>query len=346
MIPNQFHFVFGLQRQTEPFHLAHYLCLESCFQVNQPENIFFYYHYQPYGRYWDLIKDKLNHVQVPLVSFISRFKYKERFINQFRYAHHSDFIRLEKILENGGVYADMDTLFVNKLPPQIFEKSFVLGRESDILDPRTKQSRPSLCNAFIMSEANAAFGQKWLFSMREAFDGTWSNHSTLLPQHLSEQFPGLIHIEPVESFYKFPSTPDGIADLFENLNTNLKGVYSIHLWAHLWWDALRLDFSTFYGDLITGEYVRQANTTYALLARKFLPENTPVVGKGTAGKISRDTSRKRINPFQYFWLFIKILIKISVFSLLGDRRYPFAKKEAALAKHQFRFLCRLPFRSR
>jgi hypothetical protein len=44
VIPNQFHFVFGLRKQREPFHLAHYLCLESCRCVNQPESIRFYYH--------------------------------------------------------------------------------------------------------------------------------------------------------------------------------------------------------------------------------------------------------------------------------------------------------------
>ena len=26
-IPRTFHFVYGLRRQTEPFHLLHYLCL-------------------------------------------------------------------------------------------------------------------------------------------------------------------------------------------------------------------------------------------------------------------------------------------------------------------------------
>jgi hypothetical protein len=41
VIPNQFHFIFGLRKQREPFHLAHYLCLESCRRVNQPESIRF-----------------------------------------------------------------------------------------------------------------------------------------------------------------------------------------------------------------------------------------------------------------------------------------------------------------
>ncbi|MBN1317284.1 MAG: hypothetical protein JXA42_17510 [Anaerolineales bacterium] len=344
MIPNQFHFVFGLRRQTEPFHLVHYLCLESCIRVNQPERVFFYYHYRPYGRYWDLIKDKLDLVQAPLVPFVSNFKYKERSINQFRYAHHSDFIRLEKLLESGGVYADMDTLFVNKLPLQLYEKPFVLGREPGVLDPRTKQPTPSLCNAFIMSEANAAFGQKWLDGMCEAFDGTWSNHSTLLPQRLSERFPETVHIEPIESFYKFPSSPEGIADIFENLMTNWQDIYSIHLWAHLWWDILRIDFSTFYGARITEEYVSHANTTYAVIARRFLPETRPAAVQGAARKKTGDAGTIQVNPVEFALLLIKTVIKIVVFNLLGDWHHPDSKKQVELAKKQFRFLRRLLFR--
>jgi hypothetical protein len=301
--------------------------------VNQPERIFFYYHYQPYGPYWDLIKDKLELVKVPLVSFVSSFDYKDKFINQFRYAHHSDFIRLEKLLEKGGVYADMDTLFVNKLPEHLFQKPFVLGREPDILDPKTKQPKPSLCNAFIMSEANAAFGEKWLENMVKAFDGTWSHHATVYPYKLSKKFPEEIHIEPVESFYKLPSTLDGIADIFENLRTDYQDMYSIHLWAHLWWDPLRIDFSTFYGNRITEEYVRQASTTYAVIARKFLPQSV----------ITTETTRKNIHLIKYLLLVLKTMMRFIGIGLLGDKLTPNASDDMALVKKQIRFLIRLPF---
>jgi len=59
-IPARFHFVFGLAPQTEPFHLVDYLCLESCRVVNRPESITLCYHHEPYGPYWDLIKEHLH----------------------------------------------------------------------------------------------------------------------------------------------------------------------------------------------------------------------------------------------------------------------------------------------
>jgi hypothetical protein len=151
MIPNQFHFIFGLKEQTEPFHLAYYLCLESCRVTNQPEKIYFYYNFEPYGRYWELIKDKVELVKVNLDKFISEFNYSDKTIRQYTYAHHSDFIRLEKLIEHGGVYADIDTLFVDRIPEDLFMKKFVLGREDDIICQSTGERRRSLCNAFIMS---------------------------------------------------------------------------------------------------------------------------------------------------------------------------------------------------
>jgi FkbM family methyltransferase len=271
VIPHQFHFVFGLRKQYEPFHLAYYLCLESCRRVNQPEAMRFYYHYEPYGPYWDLIKPKLTLVKVPLVPMVQRFRYKDPGINRFRYAHHSDFIRLEKLLEGGGVYADIDTLFVRPLPPSLFQKPFVLGRERDIQDPNTGRPTSSLCNALIMSSPGADFGRLWLEGMTTEFDGTWSNHSTLFPQRLATQFPTLIHVEPQRSFYHFPPTRRGLAALLEDCQSIPDGAYSMHLWAHLWWEQRRVDFTSFHAGLLTEDFIRQVDTTYNCAARPFLP---------------------------------------------------------------------------
>lgn len=270
-IPNQFHFVFGLKRQWRPFHLTHYLCLESCIQVNKPERVYFYYHHKPWGRYWRLIGDKLTLVKVDLVPLVSRQRYSERLINFFRYAHHSDFIRLEKLVEHGGVYADMDTLFVNPLPPRLFEQPFVLGREDDVYDARTQSYRPSLCNALMMAEPGAEFGRIWQSRMAEAFDGTWSNHSCLLPQQISEESPALIHIEPPRSFYKHMCNPQGLKTLFEQCDPDFEDVYSMHMWNHLWASRWRRDFSDFHMGRLTEPFIREADTTYNIAARRFLP---------------------------------------------------------------------------
>lgn len=269
-IPNDFHFIFGLKRQDKPFHLVYYLCLRSCIETNRPANIYFYHQYEPHGRYWDLIRDQLTLVKVNKVDFVSRFPYKDRQIKKYSYAHHADFIRLEKLLEHGGVYADMDTLFVSKIPQHLFSERFVIGREDDVADDQGTP-RASLCNAFLMAEKASRFAEAWLSGMSGAFDGTWSNHSTILPEKLSREHPGWVHIEPPQTFYKHMWTPEGIRRLFVDVDPDIQGVVSFHLWNHLWWSRWRRDFSDFHAGKITENHVRNVDSTYNLIARKYLP---------------------------------------------------------------------------
>lgn len=204
---------------------------------------------------------------------ILEFQYQQRFVDQYRYAHLSDFVRLEKLLETGGVYADMDTLFVHPIPERLYQQRFVLGREDDVPCETTGGVKPSLCNAFIMAERGAEFGRVWLDQMGSAFDGTWSNHSCQLPHDLSLSMPHSVHVERKESFYKFQWMRDDLGRLFEQCHAgDLSDVLSIHLWSHLWWSRLRTDFSRFHAGKLTEDYVRSAKTTYALAARAFLPE--------------------------------------------------------------------------
>jgi len=271
-IPRIFHFVFGLRPQREPFHLAYYLCLASCIQLNRPDRVYFHYHHEPYGRYWDLIKEKLTLEKVEPVEFISRFDYEDKFIQKhLTYAHHADFIRLEKLLEHGGVYADIDTLFLHPYPDSLFDNPCVLGREDPIRCQQTGALKDSLCNALIMAEPDSEFCCRWLDGMKDAFDGSWSNHSTVLPQQISEAHPETIHIEPPRSFYGFMWTSEDLRRLFEECETDLQNMYSIHLWSHLWWSRRRRDFSSFHQGKLRENYIRKVATTYNLAARPFLP---------------------------------------------------------------------------
>jgi hypothetical protein len=271
-IPNNFHFVFGLKEQNEPFHLMFYLCLKSCLEVNRPDKIFFYYSHEPYGVYWELIRPHLEMVKVSKVDFLKSFDHHNLSVEKYSYAHHADFIRVEKLIEHGGIYADMDTLFIQKIPDRLFDKPYVLGREPDIWSQTTGKMEKSLCNALIMSQQGASFGKHWLKEMPGFYDGTWSNHSTVLPQKLSEQYPDEIHIEPQRSFYHFSYSKEDLQKLFMDCTDNIEDVYSIHLWNHLWFSRLKNDYSSFHGGKLNYSYILQAESTYAKLARPFLPD--------------------------------------------------------------------------
>ena len=122
----------------------------------------------------------------------------------------------------------MDTIFVNKLPDHLFSEPFVIGREKDVVDADS-QPRASLCNAFMLAEKGSDFARIWLSLMSEAYDGTWSNHSTILPYKLSREHPDWVHIEPAKTFYKHMWTKEGIQTLFRAVDPDIDGVVSFHL---------------------------------------------------------------------------------------------------------------------
>jgi hypothetical protein len=291
-IARRFHFVFGLKPQTEPMHVVHYLCLESCRRVHRPEAICFHYRHEPHGPWWNAIKPHLSlHPIAEQSPMPDAARYGEteegRLIRNagWAYAHEADFLRLSILLEQGGVYADMDTLFVQPLPARLYEKPFVLGEEAPLADA-DGVLRPSLCNALIMAQPGAAFAQRWLESMREIFDGTWTRHSNQEAVRLWAEMPDAVHVVPQTFFYKHAATPRGVRKLLEGCDPDTTDMYSVHLWAHLWWDPWRADFSSVHAGEITPEAIRTVDTTYNILARRFLLE-------GEAGSTRRRAARLR-----------------------------------------------------
>lgn len=271
-IPNVTHFVFGLREQREPFHLVHYLCLESCRRVLQPDAIFFHHKHIPYGPYWDLIEPYLTLREVELAPEVLDADYDDVLVpHEFRYAHHADFVRLDALIEHGGIYADIDTLFVRPFPDEWFEHPFVIGEEDPVRDELTGEVRPSLCNALLLSKPGATFARTWREEMASALNGTWSNHSNFLAHKLSVRLPAAAHVLPRRAFFEFGPSVSGLDSIFERLETDLDDVFSIHLWSHLWWDEGRRDFTDVHAGAITESFVREADTTYSVLARPFLP---------------------------------------------------------------------------
>ena len=277
MIPNQFHFVFGLKPQIEPFHIAHFLCLESCRLVNDPDSIHFHCHHEPHGEWWDRIKGRLTLHQLDPVPFVrdhpSYFAHDEgRLIKAWNldYAHQADFVRLQVLASNGGVYADMDTLFVRKLRAELFSERFVIAEEDLVTSPREPAPELLLCNAFLMSARDSMFARAWLDRMYQVFDGTWNRHSSDEAARLSRVMPGEVRVVPTRHHYRFPCTPEGIRTLLQGIDTDLEDVYSVHLWAHMWWSPLRTDITTFHKGLLTEQFIRTVDTTYNLIARRYL----------------------------------------------------------------------------
>jgi len=280
-ISQVFHFVFGLKPQTESFHLVHYLCLASCRAQHPDARICLHYRNLPWGPWWDAILPELSLYQVADCPVDWR---PERYAahadgrltmqQNLSYAHESDFLRLDILLQHGGVYADMDSLFVQPYPERWFSNAngCVMGEELPVPDA-AGVALPSLCNAVILAAPNAAFVRAWRAQIADAFDGSWSNHSCALAARLWRENAAPIQVLPADRFFAFPWTIKGMQRLFEHDESRapfMKSVYSIHLWAHLWWSESRIDFTRFHAGLITPERILAGGSTYFELAKPLL----------------------------------------------------------------------------
>lgn len=274
--PRVFHFIFGLREQAAPFHLLHYLCLTSCFAVNRPDAVHFHYRHEPYGPWWDRIKPRLSLRRVP--DRVRGFA-PERYAGSdegsliarlgLDYAHEADFLRLDILLAEGGVYVDMDTLFVRPYPGAWFAEAFAVGEEFSPWFPGLVM-RPSLCNALMFAQPGAAFATRWRERMEAVFDGRWSRHSCEEAARVWFDMPDAVRVLPAAYFYRYSSNIPGLRALLQERDRDWPDLYSVHLWAHLWWDAARKDFSTLHAGAIDLAWMRERDCTLAHLARPYL----------------------------------------------------------------------------
>ena len=272
MIPRVVHFVFGLRPQLEPFHLLHYLAIESCRRVVQPEEIRLHLHELPYGIYWDLARPL---VCLERIAPVTGLGIGDPDVAAYQYAHQADLIRLDVLARDGGMYADIDTVFVRPVPDGCWEAPAVIGEEAPVRYPGAPGPERSMTNALLMAEPGAPFIRAWRSSIVGAMDGSWSAHSSRLATRLARERPDEIRIEPATRFSPFAHTPEGLQALLERalVPGALDQTSSVHLMAHLWWDRDRRDFTRYSACDATEATLRSGSTPLARAAQPFLPDH-------------------------------------------------------------------------
>jgi mannosyltransferase OCH1-like enzyme len=107
-----------------------------------------------------------------------------------QFAHKADILRLEILLEHGGIYLDIDTFVLRPFADRhtgldLMQYDTVLGMEARALEvahgPRSDdEMRPKgLCNAVIVARPGADFLQLWLQSYDTFRDSKWTEHSVV-----------------------------------------------------------------------------------------------------------------------------------------------------------------------
>ena len=254
-IPNVIHLCyFG----AGAFPLVHYLAVASVHELNRPEAIYFYGDKEPTGPWWEKAKPYLKFVETKAPSEIYGVELKHL-------AHKADVVRLEKLIENGGIYMDMDVICARSFAP-LLKCPLVLGEEN------YRGSTVGLCNAVIMAEPGAHFAKRWLEGFdperslwrgfrSQGYDQYYSELSVKYPKFLSTIYAEEIHVEPYTSFFNPSYAPEALQQFFTSMDGNYSGAYAHHLWNNAQGDYL-ID--------LTVEAIKTTDSTFNMLARNYL----------------------------------------------------------------------------
>jgi hypothetical protein len=215
MIPNIIHFIFGLREQKEDFLFSFYLSVLSAYVVNKPDTIYFYYHYEPKGVWWEKLK-KIPSLVLQIVDLPTHFGAKPI----FKTAHRADKLRMDILYNHGGIYMDIDTISVRSYK-SFLQNEVVLGIED------TKKK--AICNAFMMSIPKSQFFTIWLKNYEHNFDPQgWGEASILLPGIVAERYPSFLTLKEQRAFF-YPSWNE-IDKIFVIDHDIPSELVTLHLW--------------------------------------------------------------------------------------------------------------------
>ena len=226
-IPKTLHLVFGMRPDFggKPWSLIHHVCLSSAVQRLQPDRVLFHYAHEPAGAWWQLSRPlvTLNRIAAPDSVFGNPLTHV---------AHMADVVRMQILIEHGGIYLDTDVL-VQRSFDELLEHSVVMGRECAC-------GFDGLANAVILAEPQAPFLRRWYEEYR-SFDGRdWNEHSVLLPARLAADHPEEVTVLSPKAFFWPTWEPDDLALLLNSpVELPLDETYANHLWESKIWGAVR-----------------------------------------------------------------------------------------------------------
>jgi hypothetical protein len=191
-IPKILHYAFGLAKDFggKPWSLVHHVCLKSALARIAPDKAFFYYEFEPSGPWWELSRQLVTPVRIEAP--------REIFGRPLAHvAHRAGVVRLQKLIEHGGIYLDADVL-VQRSFDDLLNHSTVLGQEG--LDAGV-----GLADAVILAEPQSPFLCRWLNEYRSfrstGRDEFWNEHAVKLPLRLARAYPNEITVLPHTAFF-------------------------------------------------------------------------------------------------------------------------------------------------
>lgn len=226
-IPNIFHFINIGPRE---FNMLHFLSIYSAYHYNKPEKIYVYCdHVQENNIYYEILKDIVTYEFIDVPNSINNIP-----LNSYQYK--ADIIRMNKLIEKGGVYMDLDVISLKPID-KFLNYNIVMGSElSD--DPNSTNINDfySISNAIILAEPNNDFMKEWLKQIPDnIIDKPWAYHAVCLPKEILTNNDYEIHLEGSKTFVPFCFRKPYIFDNNKkHMALNLNESYTIHLWETIW----------------------------------------------------------------------------------------------------------------
>ena len=276
MIPNIIHFIYGLDPDFGgiPFMPFHHIAIKSAFEVNKPSKIYFVCAYEPQSEWFDKSR--------PYIEIVKVKPPKHIFGNPLlHYAHQADVIRLERLIEYGGIYLDLDTICIKPLT-EFLNNECVMGKEYSYSYPKKSIMRrvlnkldlfklppiktyQGLCNAVIMAKPQSSFLRIWYDTYRyfrsHGKDVFWGEQSIKVSGMLSQIYRDKITCLDEEYFFLPSYNSEGLRDLFER-KKDFPSAFVHHLWENIAWRT--------YLSKLSVDDIKNIDTTYNLQARKYL----------------------------------------------------------------------------
>jgi len=221
-IPCIVHFIFGMA-ETESerlFSMHHYLAVKAAYDILRPQVIYLYYAHEPWGYWWNFTKPMITETKVRNVDNI--------FGNPVQhFAHKADIIRLEALLNHGGIYLDLDVwVYKDNIRGLLNgEHDFVMGQEG-------YNGAVGLCNGIIIAKKDSKFLRIWYDEYRQFNAKNWNKFSVVLPKKLAAQYPSLIHVVAHTAFFWPLWDSNGLGRLYLQMDCPwFQMGYAVHLWA-------------------------------------------------------------------------------------------------------------------
>ncbi|KZP01614.1 glycosyltransferase family 32 protein [Calocera viscosa TUFC12733] len=222
VVPPIVHYVMSMgDGEPKPLQYFQYLALRSALLNLRPRLILIHHRpgAPPHGPWWDLLQPHvtLSPVEPPEEVFGRPLRH---------YAHKADVVRMQVMLQLGGLYLDQDTFVLRSFDAAgLFTQSTVLGMEADPYAEQWEWEPGGLCNAIIVSKPGASFLQRW-FATYQTFNDTgkeWAEHSVAMPWELALTYPQEVTVLNSRALFYPLWDPHGVRLVHEPSSPGPKG---------------------------------------------------------------------------------------------------------------------------